>query len=232
MTLGQVLYRDVLSGDVLVTNYYKIEKVFYGSIYKVKSHFMIRDPSSFDVSTSPPVGDSDEYYAKHLTNKVLRYSVVEKFGYHECTLKKKEFLMMMNVYIGTLKSIVEQSGDEEREKSFLMGSTLFVQTILSNFSNYRFFVGPSNSLSKGMIIVQNCSTDLMTPEFYYFVDGLKEESFQSKHVDQSGTSPGGSSLMSMTLEHHQVTESEKSDSYGSYSSTGSIPIENNSNEML
>lgn len=215
----QVLYKDVFSGDVLLSNYYKIEPIFHGAIYKVKSHFMIRDPSSFNAST--PESNPHQHEASELTKKIIRYSIVEKFGYHERNFKKKEFMMIINAYIQALKSLVEEKEDATRERDFLMGSTLFTQTILSNYNHYKFFIGPSNDINHGMIIIQDCTTDLLSPEFYFFVDGLEEEIYEtdaSKHVDQV-TNVAGSPHYS--IPSNKSTEDMSETAAGSVSSTGS-----------
>ncbi|EFC46745.1 predicted protein [Naegleria gruberi] len=219
---------------------------------------MIREPSAFDVSShsealkssgsSTPSSPSPSSTFSDI-KKSIRYSIVEKFGYHECALKKKEFLMIMNTYTSTLKSIIEDTGDEEKQKAFLMGTTLFIQSVLSNFNNYRFFIGPSNQMNKGMVIVQNCANDLLTPEFYYFVDGLKEEVFHTKPHQTNTTTTNTISHSTVSSQnpnnpHPYATPSptdsiditglkspnfdeltNTSDSFvGSASSTGSIPI--------
>ncbi|KAL9655259.1 hypothetical protein ABK040_009033 [Willaertia magna] len=200
-----IIYRDVFTNDILMTNYYKIETVFDQCIFKVKSHFVIQPSSSNtldsdsdsttkngndnnatksgknnSVKNTNLVNNNDNNTKLNNNTKIeIKYSIIEKFGYHERLFKKKEFIMIINGYITKLKNYIENFDNnlqkKKREDDFIIGVTNFIQIVLSKFNSFKFYIGPTKDINRGMIILQDCSSDLLCSNFYFFMDGLYEE---------------------------------------------------------
>jgi len=74
-----------------------------------------------------------------------------------------------------LKKRVEEKKPERVEK-FVGGMQKWAKDVLTNFDNYRFYLGEKMD-PEGMVILQGYRDDQTTPYFVFFKDGLQEEKY-------------------------------------------------------
>ena len=92
------------------------------------------------------------------------------------SLSKADFITYIKSFSKKLKAWLETNGKNDRVASFQLGANEFAKKIASDFENYEFYTGSSDSDNLDGSIVATYWEDegLTGPVFYFFKDALKE----------------------------------------------------------
>jgi hypothetical protein len=167
-----LLYRDVISGDEMISDAYKID-IVYDVAYEVDCKMItIKEGEDFDIGANPSAegGDDDgpmEEGAKSVNN------VAHSFRLQETSFDKKSYMTYIKGYMKAVKAHLNET-NPERVSAFEKSATVFVKKVLENFKDYEFLVGETMN-PEAMVVLLNYRQDGITPYLTFFKDGLKEE---------------------------------------------------------
>lgn len=168
-----LIFRDIISGDELCSDTYKMNTVddvvyeFDGSTIVVEngiSDALIGGNASAEAAMDD-VSDS----ADRTINIIHSHRLVET------SFDKKSYTSYIKGY---MKSILEKLNETnpQRVSVFKTNVQKYVMNIIKHIDEYRFFTGESMN-PEGMVILCNYREDQVTPYFVLFKDGLEEEKF-------------------------------------------------------
>ncbi|KAG4306295.1 hypothetical protein PORY_000283 [Pneumocystis oryctolagi] len=164
-----LLYRDVISGDELISDAYSLKEVD-GVAYEVDCNMVQIALENVDIGANPSAEESEDVLedsAKTVNN------VVHSFRLVPTSYTKKDYQLHLKSYMRTLKSYL-QDNFPDRVEEFEKSVTSFVKKILANFKDYEFYTGESMNVD-GMVVLLNYREDGITPYMTFFKDGLKVE---------------------------------------------------------
>ncbi len=134
------LWKDVLSGDEMVSDSYPHEVAMNDCCLKVYSRFVTKGGEDFGIANN----DEDEGGVMEEAKGVTVIDVVDGMRLEEMTLDKKTFMTYIKGYLGRVVENLKSKGKEERIPEFKKGSVELTKFIIANFGDLQFFVGPSN----------------------------------------------------------------------------------------
>ena len=143
-----MIYKDVLTGDEMITDNYELTEAFNGAALTAKS--------------SLEDGNEGE--------KVL--NIPKHFHLQEMELPKKDFMLWAKDYMKKLLPKL-QKDDPDRVADFKRGATDMIKFVMSKYDEFQLFAGSGpDPLEGGPAMAYTKEGDL-TPTFYFFKDGLK-----------------------------------------------------------
>jgi len=172
-----LVYKDVISGDELFSDSYPIklvDELYYEVEGKVISMSNDIDEALIggNKATEAVEGEEDAGVDASSTTGI---NVVITHKLTETCFDKTTFKDWLKTYMKELKKKVEQKSPDRVEK-FTGGMQKWAKDVLTNFDNYRFYLGEKMD-PEGMVILQGYRDDQITPYFIFFKDGLQEEKF-------------------------------------------------------
>lgn len=84
---------------------------------------------------------------------------------------KTDFQNFIKPFAGKLKARLPA----ERVERFQKGMTAFIKHVVSDFSNYEFYLGSSESMDGSIVLSYWEDESAAGPVFYFFRDALNEE---------------------------------------------------------
>ncbi|EMR09209.1 hypothetical protein PNEG_02545 [Pneumocystis murina B123] len=164
-----LLYRDIISGDELISDAYNLKEVD-DVVYEVDCAMVQIKQGEVDIGANPSA-EGDEEVAEDGVEIVN--NVVYSFRLVSTTYTKKDYQVYIKSYLKKLKQYLQENRPD-RVEVFEKGVTTFIKKVLANFSDYDFFIGESMDVD-GMVVLLNYREDGITPYMTFFKDGLKEE---------------------------------------------------------
>lgn len=168
-----LIYRDVISGDEMLSDIYKLElvdDVVYEVEGKQETFSTTVDESKLGANASAEGGDeeaADPSCSQSGINIVMANRLVQTH------FEKKDYMAYIKGYMKALeKHLAEHNPD--RVEPFKKGAQKYVKQILSQFKQYEFFMGESLN-AEAMCPLLIWKNDGATPYMVFFKDGLKEE---------------------------------------------------------
>ncbi|KAJ3049908.1 hypothetical protein HK097_009100 [Rhizophlyctis rosea] len=164
-----LLYRDVISGDEMISDAFKITEID-DIAYEVDSKMITIKEGEVDIGANASAEEAEESLedgAQTVNN------VVHSFRLQSTSFDKKSYMVYIKGYMKALKKYLQEN-KPERVPVFEKGAAAFVKKILENIKDYEFYVGESMD-PEGMVALLNYREDGVTPYFVLFKDGLKEE---------------------------------------------------------
>jgi hypothetical protein len=180
------LYKDILTGDDMFTDVYRItETEFFvkvqGKIVTVKEGDIDDSLIGGNKSAEDDTPDaSNDQGSKTGCNIVLQNRLVE-IPYS----KKSEMLTELKPYLKKLKEFLKESGaDDDKLKEFEATSKTFVLDIKANWDDYQFFAGETDTGDDPHCVVfmnypekdlSGADQDGSSPVLTFFKAGLRTE---------------------------------------------------------
>ncbi|KNG80486.1 hypothetical protein ANOM_011022 [Aspergillus nomiae NRRL 13137] len=155
---------DVISGDQLLSDDFPIKEVD-DIVYEVDCKFIeVERAHDVDINANPSAEEEDDTIAK-VNN------VAHAFGLQRTSFDKKTYRDYISRYIRGIKTHLQET-DPDRVEAFERGASQYAHKILSHFSSFDFYTGPS-SHADGMVALLNYREDGDTPFFTFWKDGLQ-----------------------------------------------------------
>ena len=169
------VWKDVLSGDEMVSDSYPYTEVFDGAGLEVKATFVSKNENeSFGLKANTEEGEDDSVPD---TKTVTVIDVVDAMRLQEITLDKKGFMGYVKGYLKRVKESLEARGKADRVAGFQKGATDLVKLLVSKWDEVQTFTGENGDWEAGLAYsFQKEQTDA-GPTFYFFLDGLKQEKY-------------------------------------------------------
>ena len=134
-----LLYKDVISGDEMVTDAFKlieVDDIFYEVDCKSQ---MVNPGVDVDIGANA----SAEEQAEDLQDDAIQIiDVVYSMRLSETQFDKKSYMTYIKGYMKQVKKYLEEHNPERADK-FMELAPAAVKKILANFKDYEFYVGES-----------------------------------------------------------------------------------------
>lgn len=167
-----LLYRDVISGDEMFSDAFKITEID-DIVFEVDCKMItVKDGADVDIGANPSAEGGDEDEAVEDGAKTVN-NVVYSFRLQETSFDKKSYMTYIKGYMKAVKAHL-QGSSADRVAAFEKAATPFIKKVLENFKDYEFYVGESMN-PEAMVALLNYREDGITPYLTFFKDGLKEE---------------------------------------------------------
>jgi hypothetical protein len=164
------IYRDIFSGDELVTDTFRMKDVD-NTLWEVEGKFVtLRSENDFDIGANASAEEKEEELESTATQVI---NVVHSTRLTEFHTDKKGYMNAIKNYMKRVKEHLEKT-KPDRVEQFQKSAAEQVKKIIAEFDDYVFYTGESMD-SEAMIVFCKYSADGLTPTFYFWKDGLKEE---------------------------------------------------------
>ena len=169
-----IVYADIFSGDELFTDSFnpKVE----GCMYVVEGKFIVKKEEDFGIACNADedaeegaTGEAGEANAEKVIDVVDNAQLVEQ------AFTKNEYMACIKGYMKKMADHLSKNAPEKLD-AFKVDATNFVKKVIGSFKDAAFYSGQSCDTENGMIVVA-IYHDGITPTFYFFKDGLKEEKY-------------------------------------------------------
>ncbi|XP_038843349.1 translationally-controlled tumor protein homolog [Salvelinus fontinalis] len=170
-----IIYKDIITGDELFTEVYKITEICDGMLYEVQGKLTSRsedvDGALIGANASAEGGDEgSEAATVSGVDIVLNSKLQETSAYN-----KKAYQSYIKGYMKAVKAKLEEQ-NSKRVQAFVAGAPAAVKMILGNLDKYQFFTGESMNCD-GAIGLLDYREDGVTPFFVFFKDGIEIEKY-------------------------------------------------------
>lgn len=81
---------------------------------------------------------------------------------------------LIKPFLKNLKAYLIEQKKEDRVEKFMAGAQTFIKKVVSNFDDYEFYTGSSESLEGSIVLSFWEDESASGPMFYLFKDALKE----------------------------------------------------------
>ncbi|KAF8743207.1 TCTP family, partial [Rhizoctonia solani] len=164
-----LLFKDVLSGDEIISDAYKLKEVD-DVVYEVDCSMIVVKDGDVDIGANPSAEEQEEALedgAKQVNN------VVYSFKLQSTSFDKKSYLTYLKGYMKAVKTHLSTT-KPDRVEAFEKGAQAYAKKIVANFKDFEFYTGESMN-ADGLVLLLNYREDGITPYFIIWKDGLKEE---------------------------------------------------------
>ncbi|CAE6406164.1 unnamed protein product [Rhizoctonia solani] len=164
-----LLFKDVLSGDEIISDAYKLKEVD-DVVYEVDCSMIVVKDGDINIGANPSAEEQEEALedgAKQVNN------VVYSFKLQSTSFDKKSYLTYLKGYMKAVKAYLS-TAKPDRVEAFEKGAQAYAKKIVANFKNFEFYTGESMN-ADGLVLLLNYREDGITPYFVIWKDGLKEE---------------------------------------------------------
>ena len=176
------IFKDVISGDEMLSDTFQMTVEYEDAIYKVPSKNRPKDDLG-DVDVG--CGDAftkqegeEEPSAPQGVEMVL--DVIANSELKQVNMSKKEFMAYIKDYFKKIIAYLEENGKKDRVDGFKKGAQAFIKFIVPKFDDIELYTGANGENDDGEIVGGICISyweddSAKGPMFYFFKDGLKEE---------------------------------------------------------
>ncbi|XP_068123860.1 translationally-controlled tumor protein [Hyperolius riggenbachi] len=168
-----IIYRDIISGDEMFSDIYKIKEVNEGLCFEVEGKTITRREGDIDDALIGGNASAEYQDEGSEATTVSGVDIVMNHKLQETGFSKESYKQYIKEYLKAIKTQLENN-NPDRVKPFMCGAAEKVKQILSNFKNYQFFTGESMNPS-GMVALLDYREDGITPFLIVFKDGLEIE---------------------------------------------------------
>ncbi|KAI8926064.1 translationally controlled tumor protein [Entophlyctis helioformis] len=162
-----LLYKDIISGDEMVSDAFQINEVD-DIIFEVDCKMIVVKEGEVDIganaSAEEPAEEELEDGAKTVNN------LVHSMRLQSTSFDKKSYMSYIKGYMKAVKAHLAAT-NPDRVPIFEEKAKAMVVKILGNINDYEFYVGESMN-PDGTIALLNYREDGITPFFTFFKDGL------------------------------------------------------------
>ncbi|XP_039601205.1 translationally-controlled tumor protein homolog [Polypterus senegalus] len=167
-----IIYKDVISGDEMFSDIYKIKETAGGLCYEVEGKVVCRTENIDDalIGGNASAEIQDEGVE---ASSVSGVDIVLNHKLQETSFTKESYKQYIKEYMKRVKCRLEECAPD-RVKPFMSGAAEQVKKILGNFKNYQFFTGETMN-PDAMVGLLDYREDGITPFMMFFKDGLEIE---------------------------------------------------------
>ena len=164
------LYKDINSGEEIVTDSFNFEYEFDSVLVKIQSKWVLEGGQAYDVGGGNAFGGAgeDEGCDDQAEKKL---DVLAANNYQGTSFDKKSFTSYIKSFMKKTKTYLSEN-NPERVEGFMKGAPLAVKWILSTFDEFEFYL-PESYDTENTIILSYYKEGAECPTFVYFIDGLK-----------------------------------------------------------
>ncbi len=127
------VWKDILSGDEMVSDSYPYEVTFNGACLQVKSKLVTRGGDKI------LIGDEEDDGMEAQGTTVI--DIVDAHRLNEIELDKKGFGAYLKVYLKKVKAKLEEEGKGDRVPEFMKGATELAKFIMQSHDEFQMFAG-------------------------------------------------------------------------------------------
>ena len=176
------IFKDVLTGDEMLSDTFQMTVEYEDAIYKVPSKNRPKDDlGNVDVGCGDAFTKKegeDEAPAQEGVEMVL--DVIANSELKQVNMSKKEFMAYIKDYFKKIIAYLEENGKKERVDGFKKGAQAFIKFIVPKYDDIELYTGANGENDDGEIVGGICISyweddSAKGPMFYFFKDGLKEE---------------------------------------------------------
>lgn len=169
------VWKDIISGDEMVSDSYPYAELFEGAALEVKARFITKKANEdFGVAANTEEGE-DESKPDDTTFTVV--DVVDAMRLQEISLDKKSFMAYIKGYLKTIKEKLEAAGKTDRIPQFQKSATELVKMLVGKWDEIQVFTGESGDWEGALAYCYQKEQTDDGPTFYFFLDGLKQEKY-------------------------------------------------------
>ncbi len=167
-----IIYKDILTGDEMFSDIYKIEET--EMMFIVEGKMISRSDGDIDDSliggnaSAECQEEGTESTSVSGVDIVLNHKLQEMPG-----MDKKQFLSYAKDYMKAVKKKLEEV-NPDRVEAFMAGAPGEVKKMVGKLKDYQFFVGESMNADGAMGFL-DFREDGITPFMVFFKDGLERE---------------------------------------------------------
>jgi len=168
------IFLDITSGDELFSDALPVT-LLKDIVYKVEGKYVLEGGDCGIASNEEDGGGVDD-------QAVRVVNVVTSHKLQETTLSKKDYMTYIKAYSAFLLNKFKESNAgadlDAKVKVFQTALGAFVKDVLGRFDEFLFFTGENASnytFSETQLVLSDFSADGLTPYFYFFKHGLREE---------------------------------------------------------
>jgi hypothetical protein len=186
-----LLYKDVISGDELISDAYDLE-LKDGIVYEANCAMVEVGGENVDIGANASAEEADEGTddSKERVN-----NVVYSFKLSPTSFDKKSYMTYIKGYMKKVKAHLQET-DPDAVAEFEKGAATFVKKVLANFNDYEFYTGESMN-PDGMVALLNYREDGTTPYFSFCTRLFS--AFASILIVSQARSQGGEALKSVSI---------------------------------
>jgi len=167
-----IIYKDILTGDEMFSDIYKIKESPTGIIIEVEGK-MISRTDEIDDALIGGNASAEELCEGTDSTVVSGVDIVLNHKLTETSFTKETYKTYIKDYMKAVRDKLNET-NPDRVKAFVSGAQGEIKTILGSFKDYQFFMGESMN-PDGMIGLLNYREDGITPYMIFFKDGLEIE---------------------------------------------------------
>ena len=169
------IFLDLASGDELFSDALPFTTL-NDIVYKVEGKYVLEGGDCGIASNEEDGGGLDDQAVRVI-------NVVASHKLQETTLSKKDYMTYIKAYSAFLlnkfkEANAGQADLDAKVKTFQTALGAFVKDVLGRFDDFVFYTSENASnftFSETQLVLSDFSADGMTPYFYFFKHGLKEE---------------------------------------------------------
>jgi len=168
------VFKDIFSGDELTSDALPFKYVDGVAMLVETKNITKSLNANFDIGANPSSeeGATEESYddaAVTVNNLVDNHHLVQT------QYDKKAYMAHIKAYMKRLLEHLKVN-NPERVEAFQKEAQEFVKKVLGKFEEYEFYTGEQMD-PEAMVALKFYSEDGITPFFYFWKDGLKEEKY-------------------------------------------------------
>jgi len=176
-----IVYKDLISGDEMITGAYKqnpvLDKdgVVVEGMFEVESSMKVKGAESIDIGCGNSFGGGEE----EVDNSVEKVNdIIDSFMYTEVPFgSKSEFKEYLKDYVRSVRAKLKEKGTPQPEiKDFMAQAPGMVKFLLVKFSDMQTFAGESLTAEGGMAFGYY-KDGAHCPSFVYITKSLVAEKF-------------------------------------------------------
>ncbi|KAG0139633.1 hypothetical protein CROQUDRAFT_54436 [Cronartium quercuum f. sp. fusiforme G11] len=163
-----LIYTDVLTGDELLSDAYKVTEVA-GVFYEADCQMVTIKEGDVDIGANASAEEQTEVLED---GAITVNNLVYTFRLQQTSFDKKTYLTYLKGYMKAIKAHLQEH-KPDRVATFEKEAADAAKKIIANFKNYEFYIGESMN-PDGMVALLNYREDGTTPYFTFWIDGMKE----------------------------------------------------------
>nr|AFA52588.1 hypothetical protein [Vaucheria litorea] len=174
-----IVYADLISGDEMMTDAFKIKPVMNSKgekvegLFEVESEIIVKGGDNVDIGCGNSFGGggADEIVDDSV-EKVN--NIISSFNLSECPFgSRNEFKEYLKEYVKKVRTALKDSGTPQPQiKAFMAIAPDMVKFLLENYKEYQFYTGSSYDPSGAMAFAYY-KEGALTPSFVFIEAGLK-----------------------------------------------------------
>jgi len=168
-----LIYKDIVSGDEVLSDTFRITEDYDGTVLKVEAKFVaLKSENDFNIGGNPSTEGADEGEGLESTVRQV-LDVVDSARLVEVSFDKKTYMNSIKEYMKVVTANLTEK-NPGRVDGFKKSAQEFVKSVIASFDDFVFYTGENQNL-EGMIILAKYDDTGVKPTFMFWKDGLKEE---------------------------------------------------------